>query len=171
MLVQSLLPVALPGPGMVIEWDMVPIAPVAAENSIAVPDDYGPYPSVMKWLDPSCVTPDYHGFSLLPQREMTAGCGAAQHFETIGEFLHFHYRARGRRPFGFQESRKACWLSLMAEHGFDDRPRPGLGDMVAAGLSAIGITPERVSKVTGKPCGCKERQAALNSLGRRLGIG
>lgn len=49
--------------------------------------------------------------------------------------------------------------------------RPGLGDMVAAGLSAVGITPERVSAVTGKPCGCKKRQEALNALGRRLGIG
>jgi hypothetical protein len=49
--------------------------------------------------------------------------------------------------------------------------RQGLGDMVAAGLASVGITPERVSAVTGKPCGCKERQAALNALGRRLGIG
>lgn len=51
-------------------------------------------------------------------------------------------------------------------------PRPGLGDMVAAGLSAVGITPERVSAALGvKDCGCKKRQAALNDLGRRLGIG
>ena len=48
---------------------------------------------------------------------------------------------------------------------------PGLGDLVASGLSAVGITPERVSALTGKPCGCKQRQAALNALGRRLGIG
>lgn len=50
-------------------------------------------------------------------------------------------------------------------------PRPGLGDMVAAGLSAVGITKERVSKMLGKPCGCAKRQAKLNDLGRRLGIG
>ena len=50
-------------------------------------------------------------------------------------------------------------------------PRRGLGDMVAAGLRAVGITPERVSKVLGRPCGCKERAARLNALGRRLGIG
>lgn len=49
--------------------------------------------------------------------------------------------------------------------------RPGLGDMVAAGLSAVGITEERVSRVLGKPCGCKKRAAALNELGRKLGIG
>jgi len=48
---------------------------------------------------------------------------------------------------------------------------PGLGDMVAAGLSAVGITKQRVEAVVGGPCGCAERQAALNELGRSLGIG
>jgi hypothetical protein len=48
----------------------------------------------------------------------------------------------------------------------------GLGDMVAAGLSAVGITPEQVSAALGvKDCGCKKRQQQLNDLGRRLGIG
>jgi hypothetical protein len=52
------------------------------------------------------------------------------------------------------------------------RKRRGLGDMVAAGLSAVGITPERVSKALGvKDCGCKKRAEALNRLGRRIGIG
>lgn len=51
-------------------------------------------------------------------------------------------------------------------------PSSGLGDMVAAGLSAIGITPERVSKAIGvKDCGCKKRQQRLNDIGRRFGIG
>lgn len=50
--------------------------------------------------------------------------------------------------------------------------RRGLGDIVAAGLSAVGITPERVSAALGvEDCGCKKRQAKLNELGRRLGIG
>lgn len=43
-------------------------------------------------------------------------------------------------------------------------PRVPLGDWVAAGLAAVGITPERVEAFTGKPCGCKERQEALNRL-------
>jgi hypothetical protein len=48
----------------------------------------------------------------------------------------------------------------------------GLGDMVAAGLSAVGITPERVSRALGvKDCGCNGRAEALNALGRRIGIG
>lgn len=49
--------------------------------------------------------------------------------------------------------------------------KPGLGDYVAKGLSAIGITKERVSKVLGKPCGCGKRQQKLNELGRKFGIG
>jgi hypothetical protein len=53
----------------------------------------------------------------------------------------------------------------------DVQPNPGLGDMVAAGLSAIGITKERVSAVVGGDCGCAKRQEALNALGRRVGIG
>jgi len=49
-------------------------------------------------------------------------------------------------------------------------PRPGIGDAVAAGLSAVGITPERVSKAIGKPCGCSKRKKALNQVGRKLGL-
>lgn len=51
------------------------------------------------------------------------------------------------------------------------KPKPGLGDMVKAGLSAVGITEERVSKAIGRPCGCGKRVQALNELGRKLGIG
>lgn len=50
--------------------------------------------------------------------------------------------------------------------------RLGLGDRVADGLSAIGVTKERVSKLVGKDCGCKKRQQWLNQFGQRyLGIG
>lgn len=53
--------------------------------------------------------------------------------------------------------------------------RPGLGDMVAAGLSAVGITKERAQAVASavgvKDCGCAKRQEQLNELGRRIGIG
>jgi hypothetical protein len=43
--------------------------------------------------------------------------------------------------------------------------------MVKAGLSAIGITEERVSAAIGRPCGCSERAEKLNELGRKIGIG
>ena len=51
----------------------------------------------------------------------------------------------------------------------------GLGDMLAAGLDAVGITKERVQAVASavgvRDCGCKKRQEALNALGRKIGIG
>lgn len=57
--------------------------------------------------------------------------------------------------------------------GFDPPadPPPGLGDMVKAGLSAVGITEDRVSRAIGRPCGCGKRAARLNELGHRyLGL-
>lgn len=48
-------------------------------------------------------------------------------------------------------------------------PNAGLlrvGDAVAAGLAAVGITPQLVQRVTGrKACGCKQRQRRLNEAG------
>lgn len=61
--------------------------------------------------------------------------------------------------------------------GFDPAgltPRPGLGDMIASGLSAIGITKARAQAVANavgiKDCGCGKRQAAANRLGTYLGL-
>jgi hypothetical protein len=62
-------------------------------------------------------------------------------------------------------------ITVDETHPAYPRPKPGLGDMVAAGLSAIGITKERVSAVVGGDCGCAKRQEALNELGRKIGIG
>lgn len=47
----------------------------------------------------------------------------------------------------------------------------GLGGTIKAGLSAIGITEERVSKAIGRPCGCSERAERLDEFGRKFGIG
>ena len=62
-------------------------------------------------------------------------------------------------------------ITVDETHPAYPRARPGLGDMVRAGLSAIGITEERVSAAIGRPCGCSERAEALNALGRKIGIG
>lgn len=51
------------------------------------------------------------------------------------------------------------------------RRRAGLGDVVASGLAAVGVTPALVQYLTGRPCRCKERREALNRAGRRFGIG
>ena len=84
-------------------------------------------------------------------------------------FLHLDKMYRSNVP---EAAEKNALLELLRERYADaPPPRPGLGDMVSAGLAAVGITPERVSKVLGRPCGCKERAAKLNELGRRIGIG
>lgn len=64
-------------------------------------------------------------------------------------------------PAAVREGDTYCW----------EAPRPGLGDRIAAGLSAIGITEERVSRLVGRPCGCGRRKKVLNEWGSRLGIG
>ena len=50
----------------------------------------------------------------------------------------------------------------------------GLGDMVADGLAAVGVTKERVQAVASavgiSDCGCAKRQAALNRVGEALGL-
>lgn len=43
----------------------------------------------------------------------------------------------------------------------------GLGDYVASALDAIGITKARVEAVVGGPCGCQDRQAAMNAAGAK----
>ena len=42
-----------------------------------------------------------------------------------------------------------------------------LGDHLERGLSAVGITKQRVSRLLGRPCKCKQRQRRLNELGQR----
>ena len=62
-------------------------------------------------------------------------------------------------------------ITVDETHPAYPRPRPGLGDMVAAGLSAVGITKDRVSALVGGDCGCRARQAALNAVGAKyLGL-
>lgn len=65
-------------------------------------------------------------------------------------------------------------ITVDETHPAYPRVRPGLGDMVAAGLSAVGITEARAQAVANavgvKDCGCGKRKAALNRLGAKLGL-
>ena len=77
-----------------------------------------------------------------------------------------------------REDVQACVVSIDGDsitvdemHHAYPRPRPGLGDMTAAALAAVGITKERFEAVVGGPCGCPERQAWLNAAGEKwLGL-
>jgi hypothetical protein len=93
-----------------------------------------------------------------------------------------HLEARCReRGYTLDEVRKCIvrqdgdQITVDETHPAYPRAKPGLGDMVAAGLAAVGITKERAQAVATavgvKDCGCKKRQERLNELGRRLGIG
>lgn len=39
-----------------------------------------------------------------------------------------------------------------------------LGDLLSSALASVGVTPERVERWTGGPCGCEERRRKLNAL-------
>jgi hypothetical protein len=55
------------------------------------------------------------------------------------------------------------------------RPRPGIGDRVAAALSAVGVTQARAQAVAQAfglaDCGCGGRRQMLNRAGWAMGIG
>jgi hypothetical protein len=122
-------------------------------------------------------------FKLVPQRFVRDGgcpdwlpadlCEPALRANAKVLGRHFLHLDKMYRPNVPEAAAKNALLKLLRQRFADAPPaRPGLGDMVAAGLSAVGITPERVSAALGvKDCGCKKRQEQLNDFGRRLGIG
>lgn len=59
-------------------------------------------------------------------------------------------------------------LAIETSHPAAPKVYSGLGDYVADGLAAVGITKERVSKVLGRDCGCKKRQQLLNKIGQKV---
>lgn len=81
-----------------------------------------------------------------------------------------------RYPFG----RDSLTTESVVARGFDPstvtpQPAPGLGDMIASGLSAVGITKPRaqaVARAVGfKDCGCGKRQKIANAIGAKyLGL-
>lgn len=50
-------------------------------------------------------------------------------------------------------------------HGRIKIPPLRLGSMIAAGLTTIGVTEERVKKIIGKDCGCSARKNKLDAVG------
>jgi hypothetical protein len=40
-----------------------------------------------------------------------------------------------------------------------------LGDKIHEALARVGVTPARVTRWVGRPCGCEERRRRLNALG------
>lgn len=48
-----------------------------------------------------------------------------------------------------------------------EKKRKYLGDHIGDGLAAVGITPERVSKLVGGDCGCNQRKEKINELHKK----
>jgi hypothetical protein len=165
----------MPAAGVFIEPDIFPVRPWSVAD----------YPGDLRVLE-GAPGRGWHGFTiarrpgqydLIRQRYVRDGgcpdwlpadlCEPAleANAKVVGKhFLHLDKMSRQVVPYADAKNKL---LEMLRQ-----RFRPGLGDYVAAGLSAVGITPERVSDALGvKDCGCKKRQAKLNELGRRLGIG
>lgn len=171
------------GDRMFVEEDIIPVR-------LWSPDDY---PGSLRFLDghngaawPAFTIARtrnaFRPYQLIPQRYVRDGgcpewlpaelCQPALDADAkiVGDhFLHIDkvYRTPRGGPKDVLIETLRAFLSTLAT-----QPCPGLGDMVKAGLSAIGITEERVSKALGRPCGCQDRVEKLNELGRNyLGIG
>ena len=162
--------------GVFVESDIIPVVEWS-------PDDY---PGTLRVLEGSpgrgwfgmTIARGKGPHELIPQRYIrNGGCpgwlpaelcapALAANAKVVGS--HFLHLDKMSRPSPEAAAKNELLDLLIKRFG---PPRLGLGDYVAAGLSAVGITPERVSNALGRPCGCKERQAALNELGRRIGIG
>lgn len=180
-------------PSAVLEWDMVLTRPLVDGNAVnREPASMGHalYPSFLSWLSRADIAADYLAsdmgvpftadYETVPQDWIEAGdpawppCAADSHFRTLANgILHFQRGAGYRSGEGLSPRRRECWdqcmdrLDLPHMGAALPEPRPGLGDMVAAGLSFVGITKARVSAAVGGDCGCAKRQAAMNAAGAK----
>lgn len=179
--ISTLLPKA--GVRLYLEEDMIPVQPWTVDD----------YPGELLYAEgsPGNPWPSFYlargrrsaPIAIVPQRFVREGgcpdwlpaelCEPAlrANAKVLGQ--HFLHLDKMYRPEVPEAVAKNELLELLRSRFANHEPASrGLGDMVASGLSAVGITPERVSAALGvKDCGCKQRQQKLNELGRRLGIG
>lgn len=168
---------------MFLEEDMIPVRPWSVDDYpgrlvAAQGNHHGqPWPALLIKRDAG-----EPGTAIVFQRFVREGgcpdwlpadlCGPAlaANAKVLGR--HFLHLDKMYRPAVAEAAAKNHLLELLRARFADATPAaPGLGDIVASGLSMIGITEERVSRVLGRPCGCQQRKQALNKFGRQLGIG
>ncbi len=175
-------------PAAIMEWDMILTRPVDVRDACnrepdPAVDTY--HPAFISFVSPHNLNDTYlvsqisqpftGAFATVCQSWVVGGCEERSFFRTLDNgIVHYHHRAAFKTKDTMSSSRIACWNALMERHGLPlmrKDSRPGLGDRVASALSAVGITKERVEAVLGGPCGCDQRQEALNDLGRKIGLG
>lgn len=190
-------PQASDGPAVFLEYDVVMFKPVTGnwmnqrgiqERSQTVAMS-GLWPAAFGWQQKSDFCPSFFEnlqtpftkdwTPLVQNRAGVVGglpeCAENADFRMIGSQLLHYVNGTGRMT----NERNECFKCCLSQFGISWRGplirSRGLGDMVAAGLSAVGITKERVQRVANavgiKDCGCAKRQQALTELGRKFGIG
>jgi hypothetical protein len=86
----------------------------------------------------------------------------------------FDTTTRTCQACGYVAKRLPCHRECRRKREPEWKPIP-IGDLVEAGLTAIGITRERVEAITrtaGKPggCGCEARKRWLNEAGNKVQV-
>ena len=180
-IVPFLLPRVAPGPGCVLEWDMVPVQPIPQTNAINVePSAYGRYPSAMAWSDPSELRQGYvvDGSSPFTDDVITewhhevpaVECAEHNHFVLIGGcVLHYHNWAGGKRPVGVVPQRSECWdrvLSYYLDRSAMSQQKPKM----PAALDGPGAQLKAVLRdwlgITATPtCSCNARARTMDANG------
>lgn len=145
-------------------------------------------PKILAWKNKIDINPEAvlsgHGapfktdYENLLQDEVESrfnNCAKNLRFRTFnGKFLAY------MPEWGITPEKNNCWQNclrileldgVLAAPEFETTASPGLGDILAGGLTKLGLTKERVSNVLGRDCGCAKRQEQLNELGKKFGIG
>lgn len=126
------------------------------------------------WRGWSLIDEHIDGFFASPPKRINVLHFAGWMIEMLAKRSPDDFAILPMRPF-FPYGQAAYTPAAVVARGFDPpADKPGLGDMVADGLAAIGITKERVQAVASavgiKDCGCAGRQKALNRLGQAIGL-
>lgn len=194
---KELLPM-MQGPSVILHDDCIPVLPwslssFCAENCSRFAGHTLQYHKAGYRRPVPCLLPERISSATScpagwPESLCVAAVNAKVESLLNGAFLHVD-KGTIVHPMAVANEAKPALVNAIAEHlgcevpaaltadelrvhpGMDMPRTRGLGDIVASGLAAVGITKQRVSQALGKPCNCGQRQEALNDLGRRLGIG
>lgn len=184
------------GPAIFLEYDVVPVAPLHGNwmNQRGIQERGqafsmgGLWPAAFGWESRSNFRREFFRTlkdpfagewqQVVQDRAVVHGglpeCAENSDIRVIGGRLLHYVNGTGRmRP-----DRSECFSLCLQQYGIEwqgpatssqtaRKSSPGLGDLVKSGLSAVGITEERVSKAIGKPCGCGKRAEAMNKFGAK----
>lgn len=132
---------------------------------IYVPAGWGGWHLVDEYMD---------AFFTTPPKRINVLYFAGSMIDTLAKRSPEQFEILNMKPL-FPFGAAAYTANALVARGFDPDAKPGLGDMIAAGLSSIGITKARAQAVANavgiKDCGCGKRQKIANAIGAKyLGL-